>query len=518
MSNSAPICSSTFREFVPPANFRPSVFVPREEMPAAVLAKEATTYGWDTVNCINVTTVNDVLKKSKDYPSELSITMNAEEGWEISAQFDAWQISPGGSGAILLMKLPLKSAKMTYGSNDVTITNGYALISIKLRYLPQNSGKFTAVDDQNPIDIEDLIADAQSRAPDDPPVTVQKINYGSLKPSEEEKALFQASFAYLMTQNLESFTHVFAVVNINQSAATKEFQWLKPTYTSYAYFQGVDETYSYFAVLNQVDGHSPEGLTNQVSASAIPSGSNASILISNELFLDKMVLPGLTRAFTNAATGSFTIGGSGDVIEGNNDVELDPVNVAGIDYTPMMNYFRLQIVGDEVQIHSKVSIYISPGINAYVNATYFYVLGLVKKEDGSYTLDFVQSGSPLIDDWYDVASWVQWTEFTIAMIGAVIGAVVGETIEKTSSKIIVIVIISVVAGVLAAIPAMIADIAANGAAKALPPIGPMIDEAQDPVEWPDSTGFDLQSAELNGSFQVGGQLIPATKYLQNSST
>ena len=494
---------SHFRTFVPLTAYRTGSFTPREEIPQAFLAREATTYGWDSVNCIKSSIANEVLKTSGAYPSQLSIEMNPQSGWAITTNFGPWQIAPGGSGAILFMKLPLTSGVMTYGSGELNFKNGYALISIKLRYVPQGAAK-AATDPARSI--EDLIADAEGRSTDDPAVTVQRINYGDGTPSENEKALFQASFAYMMNQNLAAFQHVFTVVNLNQKAAQAEFQWLKPTYTSYAYLQGATEEGSYFAVLNQVDNHSPEGLTNQVAASAIPDACDSSILISHRLFLERMVMPGLTRAFTRAPSNAFRIPPSADVIECTQEVKLDDVKVAATSYTPIMTYFRLQIVGPEVQINTKVKIPISPGIVAYVNASYFYVLGLVKKDDGSYTMDFEPSEEPEITSWHEIASWVTWTETTVALIGAVIGAVVGEAIKTVSTKIMVIVIITVVAGVLAAIPTMIADIAANGAAAALPPIGPMIDEAQAPVNWPKSSGFDLKSAELNGSLQFGGML------------
>lgn len=514
MTDTAAVRESYYRAFVPPKVFRPKVFVPREEMPAAYLGKEATTYGWDSVNCIQVATVNASIKASGKYPKNLKITVNPNTTWDIDVDFDAWQITEGGSGAIVFMKLPLTKATMTYpplgaprkaAASSFNFSDGYALISIKLRYIPQKQNPFFFGDGDIET-IDELIADAEARSPDDPPVLVQKVNYGSADPTSEEKALFEAAFAYLLTNNLGQFEYVFSVVNLNQRAAQEQFQWLKPTYTSYAYFQGLSEDTSYFAVLNQLDGNSPDGLTNQVSASAIPSGSNASILISNRLFLERMVLPGLVQAFPDAPSDAFKIPNTGEVIETSQDLALDSVKVAATNYYPKMTYFRLQVVGDEVQINTKVHIPISPGINAYVNATYYYALGLVEKEDGSMTMDFEPSEEPNVTSWYEVASWVTWAEVSVALITAVIGAVVGEVITKTATKIAVIVIITVVAGVLAVIPSLIADIAANGAAEALPPIGPMIDEAQAPVNWPDSSGFQLQTAELNGSLQFGGLL------------
>lgn len=497
---------TTFRTFALPlpGRVRPDVFVPREQLPKALLAAEATTYGWDTVNCIKLPLVNQVLATSDRYPHELHMTLNEKEHWAIATSYGPWQVAAGGSGSILMMKLPLTQATMTYGSNRIAVANGYALISIKLRYLPQTPT--SAATQDNPIDIEQLIADAEARSADDPAVVVQRVNYGSGTPTEEEKALFVASLALLLNANLGAFTHIFAVVNLNQRAAQKEFVWLKPTFTSYAYFQGLDDDNSYFAILNQTEGRTPEGLTNQVSASAIPSAMNASVLISSTLFIRQFVFPGLTRAFTHAATDAFTITGLGQAIENVRQVRLDDVRVGAVNYTPYMNAFRLQIVGEEIQMTTKVSINISPGIDAYVDATYFYTVGLARRKDGSLTLDFEPAGDPIITSWYTVAFWVTLTQLLVSIIGAVIGAVVAEAIENVVMKVVVVALITIVAGVAAAIPTLIAQVITEGAASALPPIGPMIDEASAPVEWPSSSGFTVQSAELNGAFQLGGML------------
>ena len=394
---SAAVAASAFHSFQLPrlASVRPLVFVPRYEIPQALLAGEATTYGWDTVNCIRLALVNQVLQASDKYPKQLSTTINSSENWTITTSFGPWVIAPGGSGAILMMKLPLTAATMTYGNDSLSFQNGWALISLKLRYVPQNPMRFTAAG-SDPVDIDDLIADAQARTPDDPPVVVQRVDYGAVTPTEQQKALFDASLALLLTENLAAFSHVFTEVNLNQKASEKQFYWLKPTYTSYAYFQGVDDANSYFAVLNQTEGRSPEGLTNQVAASAIPAGMTASILVSTQLFMQQFVMPGLPRAFIFSDAETFKLSDLGQSIESTKRIRLEPVRVGAIDYTPYMDSFRLQIVGDEIQIRSKVSVNISPGIDAYVDATYFHVLGLVKKPDGSQTLTF-EEFEPAVD-------------------------------------------------------------------------------------------------------------------------
>jgi hypothetical protein len=400
---------------------------------------------------------------------------------------------------------------MTYGDNSLNVENGYAIIAIKLRYVPQMETRASA-NGENPIDIEDLIADAQARSPDDPAVVVQRINYGSARPDRRVQSLFESSLALLLNENLSAFTHIFAVVNLNQRAAKAEFSWLKPTYTSYAYLQGVNDESSYFAVLNQTEGRGPEGLTNQVAASAIPEGMNASILVSNDLFMRQMVLPGMTRAFDHATADSFKLGDHGDTIESTRKVKLDAVKVAGVDYTPYMDSFLLQVVGDEIQINSQVSINISPGVDAFIESTYKYVLGLVEKPDGSYTLGYEPVGEPVVRTWNKVELWVDLTVALVGLIAAVVGAAIVEKITTFVTKVIVIAIITLIGGILAAIPSLILRVIADGAAEALPPIGPMVEEATRPVTWSPDTGFTLKSAELNGSLQFGGLLAVAASH------
>lgn len=199
------------------------------------------------------------------------------------------------------------------------------------------------------------------------------------------------------------------------------------------------------------------------------------------------------------------------MIEAKKSFALEAVRVGAIDYTPNVQNFRIQIVGDEIQINTKVSIDISPGIVAYVDATYYYVLGLVRKDDGSMTLDFIESSPPIINSWYTTEFWVTMTQLIVSIIGAVIGAVIGEMIKTVATKVIVIAIITIVAGVAAAIPSIIADVISKGTAAALPSIGALIDDATDPVDWPASSGFSLQSAELNGALQFGGNLSVSSK-------
>jgi hypothetical protein len=491
---------------------RPEIFVPRHEIPQALLAAEADTLGWDAVNAIRLPQVNEAMVDSGASPPTFSTTI--QEGWTLDGTFGPWQLTRGGSGAIVFLRAPIPTAHMTFtGAPDLDLTDARATVAIKLQYLPQPPAGPTTRPTPRTAGDEDgteqfLASDVTARSEDDPAVVLQSIDYGTGKPSELQKALFQAALADWFNDNLAAFTYVFSVVNLNARAAEEDFQWLKPTYTSYAYFNGPTDDESYFGVLNLTLGGSPDGLSNQLPPSAIPPGCQGSILVSNNLFLREMILPGLTKTFANATESDFILNSLGTVIESVNTVTLDDVKIGAINYTPEMQTFRLQIVGDEIQIDTLTKVNVSPGIDAFITDTEFYKIVLVNKPDGSQTLDFAESRAPKRNHWMETATWVTVTEIIIGLVGAIAAAVAGNVIATVVRRIIAVILIIVVAGVLAAIPEIIAAVMEGKAADALPSIGNLVMEASSDVSWPGSSGFTLKTAQLNGSFQLGGDLDP----------
>lgn len=491
------------------ADVRPDVFVHRDEIPGALLAAEASTLGWDCVNAIRLPQVNAALLASGSSPTAFEKTV--QPGWTLSGTFGAWQVARGGSGAIVFLRTPLRQARMAFtGTPDLEVTDGRATIAIKLQYLPQppaTAGQSVGGDTDGTE--EYLASDVSARSDDDPAVVVQSIDYGSTTPSELQRALFQAALSDWFNANLDTFTYVFSVVNLNARAAKEQFQWLKPTYTSYAYFNGATDEESYLGVLNQTSGRTAEGLTNQLPPTAIPAGCDGSLLISNTLFLRQMILPGLTKSFTKATESDFTVSSTGTVIESLRTITLDDIKVDASSYTPEMESFKLQIVGDEIQIDTLTKVHISPGIDVFITATEYYGITLVDKPDGGgQTLDFVKTRDAKRNHWVKTATWITVTEILIALAAAIASTVAANLIKTLARKIIAIVIIALIAGLIAAIPEIIAMVMEGKAASALPAIGELVTEASGDVAWPGSSGFSLVSAQLNGSLQLGGKLVP----------
>ncbi|BDI28915.1 hypothetical protein CCAX7_009660 [Capsulimonas corticalis] len=497
----------TFRNYRIPRydEVRPDFFVPRHWIPKELLASEADTQGWDCASAVRLPQVNQALAKANVSPKDFQLTV--QSGWEIEGKFGLWTMARGGSGSIVFLKMPLNAVTMKFSGMNMNFSGGSATIQVKLNYLPQPSDK----PDPQKGDQNNLVTNPTPRSADDPAVVVQRIDYGPNPVPDEMKALFLYALGKWFNENLATFNYVFAVVSLNQLSTFPQFQWLKPTYTSYAYYNGgkddPDES-AYFGVLTMTGGRSPDGLANQLPASAIPVGLGGGLLIGMKLYLENLVLPGALGAFPKASINDFSITNDNTSIVLNHNMEMEPVTVGLLDYTPIAEEFILQIVGEEIQTRTKIHVPISPGIDAYVTTESWYKLKLTTKDDGKQTITWEESRPAKKDHWYVKATWVTITEAIVAIIGAVAAFVAGKILTGIV-RVVVIIIIAIVAGLAAAVPELIAKIISDGAAKALPPIEKMLEEFVQPVEWPDTLSFLLKSVQLNGSFQLSGDFVMA---------
>jgi len=343
---------------------------------------------------------------------------------------------------------------------------------------------------------------------EDPAVVIQNMRFSGKQPTTIVQLLMKGALQEWFLKNLSTFSYVFATVNLNEIAAQGEFQWLKPTYTSYAYFEPEDPKASeddcVFGVLNMTTNSSPDSLSKQLAPYSIPAGQRSGLNISMGRFLGNVILPGLYKGFDGATTSNFKVSSDNQMIVNVGSLKMAPVRSGLIDYTPYVQIFELQVKGEEIQIHTRTSIDISPGIVAWVDTITYQKIVLINKPDGTQTLDFKESRVPVRNQWIEKETWVTITEIIVAIVGAVAAGVAGRIITAVVPRIIAIIIILVIAGLAAATPELIGLVAGGDAANALPAITLLISNGSSSVKWPDSKAFKLTSAGLNGAFQLGG--------------
>jgi hypothetical protein len=503
--------SSTISQFKTTSPVRyfdcePDIFVKRSEIPESLLVGEANTFGWDIVNVVRLPEVNQSLS---DYPPPPPFEFSLQEDWHIAGEFSNWSVVRGGSGSIVLMNIPFRRSVMHYGDSiTLDLKDISAVIQIKLKYVPTPPDGYVAGQPVEAGEPQYLIVNPDSRGIDDPAVIIQSVDFGKATPTALEAAMYQSALQSYLQANIHLFTYIFAIATVNATARDEVFQWLKATSTNYAYANGATDQTSYLAVLGMTQGRSRSGLSNQVSLAAIPPRSNASLVISNAMFLENLVLPAIPKALSDASESDFILADNDSIIENRGDVPLPEIDIDSDTYQPQLKSFVFQLIGDEIQVHSKVQTNIRQGVDVFVESTNFYRLRLVKSAKGGLTLDFFKSRNARVNSWYEKSRGALITEFLTQLIDQLKTAVADKTIEISSEEIIAATLIVALEGIEAAEKDLIREVMNGKAGEVLPDISSFVRAGSGNAQWGQMSGFVPQSAELNGALVFGGMVNP----------
>ena len=257
----------------------------------------ADTFGWDTVYAIRYADVNSAIVK--DWPSP-PIHLNQTSGpASIDGDFAPWRIATGGSGHLVHMETRVPA--MAYNSGGPPVTyDATAEIEVQLEFIPQPVAGVRGARRARGVS-SGAWMNLRLKAPTaNMAVTLIDVTYAGPAPSDIDKAIIKDLFRLWFNDpaNLQNFTTVFASVNLNAKADKDQFQWLMPTFVSYAVAEEGGLPDGIFAVLCMTENRSASGLGHQVSPYAIPAGERSAFLISPERYLRKLLLPGIGLMFT----------------------------------------------------------------------------------------------------------------------------------------------------------------------------------------------------------------------------
>ncbi|MFE0460268.1 TULIP family P47-like protein [Kitasatospora sp. NPDC058965] len=460
------------------------------------------TNGWDTVYVIPLPDVNRAIADKKTSPTSWTADLPASlfsPAIHGAGGFGTWALATGGSGSIVRMHIPF-TATVTAGTTAITVTGGTAYVEVKLVYIPQPP----AADGTKP---NNLKVRTSGGSPDDPVVTVSSVAYTTPAHDASLDNVLEQLLAQWFNANLQQFQHVFATVNLGEEEAAGDFAWLSPTETDYAYIDNADITKALLGVLCMTENRSSEGAVQEIAAGAVPAGARASFNLSLERFMAKMVLPSLPAEFPHAAAGIFQLGNNDTQIASTTGFTLDPVNVAGVNYTPNVTTYTMNLDGATMQTYLYIHTPISPGIDAYCEITYYNTMALATKADGTQSLTWIQSRPTDEKTWYTVASWITITEAVADVILAVIGAVVGNivtAVERLIARVLVALLVGGVVSAVAAVLEKVPEWIAGSVPDAIPTVNALVGGATKPTTWADSTDFKITEVVLNGGLQLGG--------------
>ena len=465
------------------------------------------TNNWDTVFAANYADLNAyIIKRMKDNPNEYPTAWQANVPGSIinppysgKGNFGPWQLAIGvsTSGNEISMVLPLTSCTVTINGADYEIYGAVANASVTLNMIPDKDNSNT-----NSLKVN-TVSDGTNKI-----LTVNSVSYTSPASPDFESAI-AALLESWASNNLAQFQHIFAIVNLNETAAQKGFQWLKPTATTYSFISGSDLESSVLGVLCMVNNNPEPTGAAILDTGAIPPGSRAGFNISQNMFLTQMVLPSLPGAFDNAQASSFTILNDKITLAPDVSVKLDDVKYLGVNYTPYLTDFSFSIDNEVIEIYSYVHVNISPGIDSYIETTAQYTLLLGTNSSGVQSLTYLPVGKPVQHTSTTVAEWVVWTEAIADIVLAIGTAIIGNAASAIENAVVRAIVAVIVGGVVSAIAAVLEKIPEWIAGKVpddLPSIDGLVTDATNSFQWGDSADYKLTSAQLNGSLQLGGIL------------
>jgi len=481
---------------------------PRQSFDTKLLAVtvQVDNLGWDTTYVITAAHANTILAKHKLWPQ--TFQHEAQPGYPISGDFGLWQIAPGGNGQNLKFSTKVPTATLTTLTGTVPIQNMTCTFMITLDLLPQPSLTASAKGG-TPMQWKVRTKAVSST---EPVVTMPTLTFDGPAPSFANQMFIVGNMWEWFQANIAQFTHVFATVNLNERADKESFQWVKPTFTGYAYYGTSDTELGHFGVLNQVLNNSAEGVTYELGPGTIPTGAKASFNISQPMFLEKLVLPGCKYAFADGATDAdFEMTAENTTISNKGEINMKPVTYGGIDYTPVIEKagdFKVTVHGEDIQVYVLAKTTVSPGIYAYVEITSHQRMVLANKPDGSQTLIYQQIRDPDLKHWTKLSEGVIITVIVLGIIAGLCeagGALARKIVGEYTKKIIAAIIIGIVLGIGVATIELIEKVLADAVGKDTPALDLIVSNSTDPIQW-DTTAskFTLQTAGLNGVLQLGG--------------
>lgn len=447
------------------------------------------TNGWDTVYAVPFAEVNKAIVKKASSPTSFTESETNDDGTTtFNGNFSHWELNKGGDGQLVMMKLPIPNATFATGVNNLSFTNGHAIIQLNLLWVN---------DPNNPI-YQNLILNNDTN-------TVQVIDVVFTGVSAAVKGVMIQFMHNWLVKNITSFTNVFATININQAADTNSFAWLMPTAVSYA-VKDVQNSDSIFGLLCMTENRVAP-TSSQVPANALSSTANSALLISPERVVSEMFFPNIYSIFKEAKQSDFIIGNTKLYITNVNDLTFQDQTMedgSSKTLTVKKNNFKLELQGTQIIMTlNKISFNYKAGIDVNFNHISYGVMEIAN--NGGFTIKVTGSNT---DVGVETSTGVLVGEIIGSLAAAIIGAIIGGLIGGA------------VAGGEEAAEQVAAEIVENGVANAVEmqpvegaaEIGPAAvadAAAQGPGRF--STFFAQNWAKLLGGFlgiAIGGVPVP----------
>ncbi len=218
-------------------------------------------YGWDVVYASKISALNPGLSGDTiSFDESFNI---ADNNVEVSASLNAWQITTGGSDALVFFKVPCSSIKISNGDKTFRFKDGYFLIQTNLKFVTDSNNI-----SHLKIDTGEGNAKVLSAAFSD-------SGFGAFE-------IYARKGFQNWVNKQDSFPYNFISIKTYSESDNSDVIDFKASKVNYAYINTSEED-GILAVLCKIAGsNNIEETLQQVSPNAIPSGGS-SVLINKSI-------------------------------------------------------------------------------------------------------------------------------------------------------------------------------------------------------------------------------------------
>lgn len=348
------------------------------------------TYGWDTVFVVNTTRINALLESQRDRTTlSFDTTLPDRPDSPLRGSFAPWKIASGGSNDIIHLQLDIESGTVRDGERSWDLSGATLIVSTYLHWLA-----VTAEEQDLRFDYNKLAPQGATPTPGELSVVSFRSADGTLPP--DILALVSFALGKYLVDHASEVRFAFATVNLIPPETNS---WLTPKRTAYGYFRREGGSDTFLAILSVTTDRDISSLQRTVDAAALPTDTNASFVISDELYLSNLIAPSLAKA-TNSEPGAFSFDTKQRVLRNRWRLWTHSVRVGLIDYDPYIDALEVRSVDDALRGRYSGGADLKAGISMTytVDAT-----NASSYRDG--TLVFSPDPSPNSSSDYDIPWW-----------------------------------------------------------------------------------------------------------------
>ncbi|KQS83089.1 MULTISPECIES: TULIP family P47-like protein [unclassified Rhizobium] len=297
------------------------------------------TFGWDTVFVVGEDRLNTLLRANS---GELTLDFAVQAGGQASGKYAPWQIAQGGSNDIIHLKLEIAEGTLESNGKLIDIRGLTLIVATYLDWLATDDNKEELRLDYNKLG-------ETGNEPVRGELTVIRLLDPNQVLSPEQNALLSFALGQNLVANAAQVRFVFATVNL---IAPQTNSWLTPVKNSYGYFHREDLQAGYLAIFSVTTDRAISGLEKTVDPAAIPTETNATYVISDELFLKNVVAPGLARSFSTDPS-AFAYDGQAKILRNTRRLMAKSVKSGAITYHPEVDQLEVRSGENALQTYCK---------------------------------------------------------------------------------------------------------------------------------------------------------------------